>query len=140
MKRPQVPRSEYKKFIKGLSLKELKMVFVSATVEEKFTPPANLKIQDASSYEMLNKDKIKVVHKYHIEGTKRGDDKAGFKVEVHYILLYSSKIPMTKEIFQIFAKSSLRLHTWPYFRQFVHQLTLNMHLPPIVLDTIKIPA
>lgn len=140
MKKLVVPRGEYKKFVKGISLKELKIVSIKASVEELFTPPAKLKIRDTADYETLSDSQIKILHKYSIEGIKKGEDKAGFIVEVHYILLYSSTIPMTKAIFNIFAKSSLRLHTWPYFRQFVHQMTLNMHLPPIILDTIKIPT
>jgi len=140
MKKMRVSKIEYRKFIKGLTLDEIKMISIKATVEKGFQPPASLSIKDKASYELTDEKRIEVSQTYTLEGTKKGGEKPGFIVEVRYLLRYSLKNPMQKAYFDIFKKSSLRLHTWPYFRQCVHQMTLNMHLPPLVLDTIQIPT
>lgn len=140
MKEIKVAKSEYRKFIKGLTLNEIKMTSLKATVDKNFEPPAGLLIKDEASYESIDEKKIEVKQIYTLKGKKKDADKPGFAVEIHYLLKYTLKIPINKAYFNIFAKSSLRLQTWPYFRQCVHQMTLNMNLPPIVLDTIQIPT
>ena len=103
-------------------------------------PPANLKIKDDSKYENLENKQIKITLHYHLEAVKPNSDKPGLLIDLTYVLLYSSEMTMTDDIFKIYKQSSLRVQTWPYFRQFVHQITLDMHLPPLVLDTIKSPV
>jgi preprotein translocase subunit SecB len=140
MKKPKVSKREYRNFIKGLTLNEIKMTFLKATVDKNFGPPADLFIKDKATFESSGDNTIEVSQKYTLEGTKKGAEKAGFTIEIHYLLKYTLKTPMKKAYFDIYKNSSLRLHTWPYFRQCVHQMTLNMHLPPLVLDTIQIPT
>lgn len=140
MKKSKLSPAKYREFIKGTGLKELKVVFLQASVKETFKPPAQIHIKADSSYKKLKGNKIKVLQKYKLECTKKGGNKPGFTVEIHYNILYSTKIPITEEIFEIFSQTSVRLHTWPYFRQIVHQMTMLMNLPPLVLDTIKIFA
>ena len=138
MKKSKLAPTKYRQFIKGVELKDLKMVFTQASVKETFKPPANINIKVGAKYKKLKNQKIKILQKYMIECTRKGKNKPGFTVEIHYNILYSTKIPITDEIFQIFSQTSVRLHTWPYFRQFVHQMTMLMNLPPLVLDRIKI--
>ncbi|MBA7510092.1 hypothetical protein ES705_02067 [subsurface metagenome] len=140
MKKIKVTKSEYKKFIKGLTFDEIKMTSLKATVDKTFEPPAGLSIKDEASFESIDEKKIEVKQIYTLKGKKKDADKPGFAIEIHYLLKYTLKIPMKKAYFDIYKNSSLRLLTWPYFRQCVHQMTLNMHLPPLVLDTIQIPT
>ena len=140
MNEKKLSPKKYRNFIKDLELKELKVILTKASVKETFKPPASIHIKVGSGYKKLKNKKVKVIQKYKLECVKKGKEKPGFTIEIHYSLLYTSKIPINKEIFEIFSQSSLRLHTWPYFRQFVHQMTMLMNLPPLVLDTIKIFA
>lgn len=140
MKKEIVSKEEYGKFIKSLNLKELKLISINTSVIDQFMPPANLKIKDDSKYENLENKQIKITMHYHLEAVKPNSDKPGLLIDLTYVLLYSSEMTMTDDIFKIYKQSSLRVQTWPYFRQFVHQITLDMHLPPLVLDTIKSPV
>jgi preprotein translocase subunit SecB len=140
MKKEIVSKENYGNFIKNLNLKELKLISANTSVVDQFVPPANLKINDDSKYENLENKQIKITMRYHLEAVKPDTDKPGLIIDLTYVLLYSSEIPMTDDIFKIYKQSSLRVQTWPYFRQFVHQITLDMHLPPLVLDTIKSPV
>lgn len=138
MSKNKISPKEYKKFIQGLELKDLKVVYTKASVKESFTPPASVKLKMTPSYKLLKDNRVKVIHEYKLECVRKGRKNPGFVVEVRYIVLYSSKSPMTKELFKIFSESSLLLHTWPYFRQYVHQMTFLMNLPPLILDTVKV--
>ena len=140
MKNISISHEDYGKFINKLILNELKLISVNASVVDQFVPPANLKINDESKCENLENKQIKITMHYRLEAVKPDTDKPGLVVDLTYILLYSSEIPMSDDIFKIYKQSSLRVQTWPYFRQFVHQITLDMHLPPLVLDTIKSPV
>jgi preprotein translocase subunit SecB len=140
MKRDAVSKVDYGNFIKNLNLKELKLISVNTSLDDSFAPPANLKINDDSKYENFGDKQIKITIHYHLEAVKKESEKPGLVVDITYALIYSSEIPMTDDIFKIYKQSSLRVQTWPYFRQFVHQITLDMHLPPLVLDTIKSPV
>jgi len=138
MKKKKLSPAKYREFIKGVGLEELKVVFMQSSVKETFKTPAQIHIKADSSYKKLKSNKIKVLQKYKLECTRKMKDKPGFTVEIHYSILYSTKIPITDEIFNIFSRTSVRLHTWPYFRQIVHQMTMLMNLPALVLDTIEI--
>ncbi len=137
-KRRNVSKFEYQKFIKGLSLDEFKIVALEASVQPDFGVPADLKIQDKSVYESLGGNRYRVNQTYTLRCTKKGDKKPGFIVEVTYVLCYTAKTPIKEAYFDIFRRSSLRLQTWSYFRQLVHQLSMYMNLPPLVLDIMKI--
>jgi len=138
MKKEDKFKKEYRDFIRGLNINELKMITLKATVEKKFEPPARILVKDSANYEIINDNTFEVIQVYNIDAKKDNEDKAGLQVEITYLIKYSIKIPMKKEYFDAFKDSSLRLHTWPYVRQFIHQITLNMNLPPIILGTLPI--
>jgi preprotein translocase subunit SecB len=132
-----MPPTEYKKFIQGLHLESIKVISANFKVTESFGPPAEIKIKDDSSYKNQPRDKMIVSIKYTLLGVQKNKAKQGLSIDVNYNLTYSSKRLMDDKIFNIFSESSLRIQTWPYFRQFVHQMSFYMNIPPLVLDTIK---
>ena len=138
MSEVKVTQEQYSRFIDGMTLKAIKIMGINAKVDEKFNAPANVKIQEESSYSKIDDKNIKIYQKYVIEASKNDDSNAKFMIEVHYSLLYSVTIPIDDEIFKIFSKSSLLLQTWPFLRQLAHQMTYYMNLPPLVLDVIKV--
>lgn len=134
----KISPEKYAQFIEGLTLDDIKINFVNAKVDPAFMPPANLSLKDESSYQIHSDGKLQIVQKYIIEARKPESSDANLAIEVQYVLLYKTLIPMTDEIFDIFKQGSLRLQTWPFLRQFVHQMTYYMHLPPLILDVIKV--
>jgi len=138
MKEKKVTPQMYKKFITKLSLKEIKMLSAAAKVEKDFSPPASVKIKDNKKYEVLGEGSFRVLQEYTLQATESGEKRIRFEVKALYSLIYSSEVPITDEIFKIFSYSNLTLHTWPYFRQFVHEMTLRMNLPPLLLDVIRV--
>ncbi|MCK4526867.1 protein-export chaperone SecB [candidate division WOR-3 bacterium] len=137
MVKEKVSSNVYNKFISGLNLMEIKIAYSEAKVEENFSPPAEVEIEENKKYEKLKDGKFVVTHEYLIKGIEEGEKEAGFYINVIYKLTYQSKTPLTKKIFNIFSEISLPLHTWPYFRQFVQEMSGRMGLPALTLDLLK---
>lgn len=126
---------KYNEFLKELELKELKLSYMKASATQDFAPPASYNIGRKATYEKAKRGRFSVKQIYILKSIKEGKKEPGLIIEVHYILEYSSKKQISEKIFNIFSQGSLYLHTWPYFRQIVHQMTLYMDLPPLLLDT-----
>ncbi len=137
MSAKKISKKGYENFINGLTLKEIKIVSCSAEVKENFSTPANLKLTEHTKYVKKSGRFIAYIE-YKLEGIKKGEKKKGFEVKVEYKVSYDTEIPITNEIFKIFSQTSLRLHTWPYFREIVNEMTIRMGLPPLVLDVLKV--
>ncbi len=138
MKKEKINSIKYKNFIDGLKLLNIRILSSGTSVDEKFLPPANLELNQRKKYIKTEGNIFKVIHEYTLKGIKNGEANPGFKIKVKYQIIYKSDIPITDDIFKIFSQTNLLLHTWPYFRQFVHEMTNRMGLPPLVLDVLKI--
>ena len=125
----------YNDFIKGLSLKKLFVLESQAEREEDFKLPAKVTIEKEQTYKN-EKDKTKVYIQYVLKAIEEGKKEPGVSISIKYLLEYKSDVEMTNEFFDKFAKTSLLIETWPYFRQYVHETVLNMDLPALVLDVL----
>ena len=125
----------YNDFIKGLSLKKLFVLESQAEREEDFKLPAKVTIEKEQTYKN-EKDKTKVYIQYVLKAIEEGKKEPGVSISIKYLLECRSDVEMTNEFFDKFAKTSLLIETWPYFRQYVHETVLNMDLPALVLDVL----
>jgi len=53
-------------------------------------------------------------------------------------LLLKSKEKFTDEFFDVYKEVSLKLNTWPYFREFVNNITSRMNIPPLTIPFFKV--
>lgn len=56
-----------------------------------------------------------------------------FDLNATYTLQYALNKPLPEEFFVIFSHYTLPLQTFPYFREFVHSISLRMAIPSFVL-------
>ena len=124
----------YTEFIKNLHLKRFYTLKLSSKREEDFHLPAKISIQRIAKFKNTDKDAIKVYNTYTLNAVQEGKKEPGLLVSVTYYLIFNSKIEMTEEFFERFSASSLVIETWPYFRNLVHETTMQMGLPSLVLD------
>ena len=136
MAKKKVSKERYEKFINSLELKDLKLVELHVKLEEWFKPPAEIKIEEKARYEKEEEKEFRVFQEYRLQGLK--DGKAGMEIDAVYLVSYASEVPIDDGIFKIFSTTGLLLHTWPYFRELVNSMTLRMHLPPLVLDVVRV--
>lgn len=55
------------------------------------------------------------------------------KIECVFQTHFHGKKPVDKQFAERFTRSELRLVVWPYFRQFVSDMTAKMAIPPIIV-------
>ena len=136
-KKNKISPKKYNEFIEGLTLQDITLVYSESKAEEGFSLPADITTEFSEDYKKLEKGGFIVIYEYKLKAIVKDKKKPGFHIHATYNLAYQSKVPINKEIFEIFSKISLPLHTWPYFRQFVQEMTLRMGLPPLILDILK---
>lgn len=124
----------FNEFIQNLHLKNLRVFELSSKRKEDFLPPAKVDITRESKFENIGKSEIKMYITYSLSAIQKGKKEPGLLVSVTYCLIFNSKIGMTEEFFERFSASSLVIKTWPYFRNLVHETTMQMGLPSLVLD------
>jgi len=124
----------YSEFIKELHLKHFYQLNITASRNEVFSLPAKIHIKNEAEFKNEEKNILKVYTTYKLTATEKGKKEPGMNISVAYLIIYSSKIKMSEEYFEKFSKSSLIVESWPYFRNLVHELTMRMGLPSLVLD------
>lgn len=136
----KISPEEYKKFIDNLRLLRIELIQTDFKREEVFEFPAKVTIKEDSKYNILDEKQglYSVLNHHQLTAVSKNKEKPGLKIDVTFKFTYQDTVPLTDEIFKIFSKQSLVLHSWPYFRQFVQDLAARAGLPPLVLDVIRI--
>ena len=131
-------KENYNKFLKTLKIENIELLKLTAEKDEKFSPEAKIKIEYEAEYS-YEKNTLKVYVLMKVVAIKKGQRKQGFKLTAKYLVKYRSEIKIDDEMFEIFKSTYLLLQIYPYFRNLVHETTLKMGLPPLILQAIKIP-
>jgi preprotein translocase subunit SecB len=135
-----VSKEEYKKFIDDLHLLRIELLKTDFNRDEVFEFPAQVTINNDASFKLLDKKQglYTVLNHHQLTAICRNKENPGLKIDVTFKFTYQSKIPLNDEIFKIFSKQSLVLHSWPYFRQLAQDLAARAGLPPLILDVVRI--
>lgn len=136
----KISPEEYKKFIDHLNLLRIELIKAEFERDEVFEFPAKVTIKDDSEYKLLDEKQglYNILNHHKLIAVSKNKEKPGLKIDVTFKFTYQDSIPLTDEIFKIFSKQSLVLHSWPYFRQFVQDLSSRAGLPPLTLDVIRL--
>jgi hypothetical protein len=81
----------------------------------------SISVRTRPSYENAH-GRIDMFHRYNLTVSAPEVGHPLAKLLVVFCVSYSSQIPMTDEAFAVFKEHSLPLTTWPYFREFVHNM------------------
>lgn len=129
-------RKEYNNFIRQIEIDDIRIVSAQVNILDSsyFPSSAEVKWRMKASYENAE-EQFNVSHRYNvtIRDKETNEDKA--KISVTFYVVYSSKIPINDDLFSIFKERNLPLNTWPYFREFVHNITLRIGWPPFIAPT-----
>jgi preprotein translocase subunit SecB len=132
----------YNEFIKGLELKNiyLKRGFVDFKTENSDVvrnPVFDFRTE--CSYAAVGEETFRVEDELSLAIRQKDQRKTDIMLQCTFVLLYTSKAPMSDEIFKTFSALNVPLNTWPYFREFVQSCTSRLGLPPLVLPLLKGP-
>jgi preprotein translocase subunit SecB len=134
---------DYKAYSKILGKLELKEIYLeSCSVShnrEDILKQKNLKVavKDKASH-IQQENKLIVTHKYDLN-VKTPETKRGFalKISICFVLIFHTEVSISKDFFDVFQKINLPLNSWPYFREFVQNMTQRMNIPPLTLPFVK---
>jgi hypothetical protein len=126
----------YNDFVAQIGIAALRIVSAQINILDYsyFPSSAEVKWRMRASYEKAE-DKFNVSHRYNVTILDKETKEAKAKISVTFYVVYSSKIPISDDLFEIFKVRNLPLNTWPYFREFVHNATMRMGWPPFISPT-----
>lgn len=93
----------------------------------KFNDSVDLKA-NGEQYEILNTWKLVVL----LEGVS----KEILSIEANYLVIFHSAKLLPNEFWDIFTKTSLHLIVYPYFREYVQNVTSRMNIPPLTMPIL----
>lgn len=132
-------RKEYGQIIRGVTLDEiyLESSSVAHNRESLLKRDLQITVRDRASYVQEN-NKVKVIHKYYLTAKESEmEKKFVIKISVCFCLVFLTDSPFSKEFFEIFKNINLPVNSWPYFREFVQNMTQRMNIPPITIPLLK---
>jgi hypothetical protein len=150
-KAPQISQDDYGAFIQGL---ELQNVLILETQAKRIAFPeqdAELGVEvkvlrtKCKSYA----DGFSVTATYELQVTQQpatDEEKEAIAptafgtFRVAFELVYTSQVSLSDALFEVFKTYNLPLNVWPYVRQHVHQQSVLMGLPALVLPVYRTPT
>ncbi len=129
---------EYRGILKSIDLNKIIVTSCSCNLDRaKMSPEMVIDLNDVASFRKLKKESVEVIHKYILEAKSQSKKEIFLTIKCDYILEYTAKKEITREFFDIYKKTSLLLNSWPFFREFVNNITSRMYIPPLTLPLLK---
>ena len=88
MGKKRVKPETYEKFIDTLSLEEIRIVSLKAKVDDKFAPPAEVRIDDKMEFTKLKDNAFIVTHEYILKCYQKGKKKTGLEIAATFQVKY----------------------------------------------------
>lgn len=135
----KVTPEEYGAFIAQLNISG---VYLSSSTLKRMRMP-NLE-GDLTFEEKFGRNKFEAteagfcaLYPYTISLVESGEETPFGEIRCVFAAEYTSEMPLTKELFEVFRDLNLPLNVWPYVREYVHSATHRMGLPTLVLRSLK---
>lgn len=141
IEKPKISPEEYKKIIGGIDLVSISMKDSKSFLNIDLKAPSeiSINIKDNTEFKIREEGEVLIFHKYFVDARKPESKSRYVQMEVTFLVRLVSKEAFTQEFFNIYKNVSLHLNTWPYFREFVNQITSRMGIPPLTLPLFKSP-
>ena len=132
-------RKIYNDFIGQIEIIDVRLM--SAKIENlgsmDYPSSAGIRVRRKAGYEN-REGGFDCSQRYNMTVTDTEKKKAAAKLSVVFSVAYTSGIPMSDELFNIFEEINLPLNTWPYFREFAHNSFGRMNWLGLIAPTYKI--
>lgn len=137
MKKYSIPPEKYHEILKGLELSDVFILESNFKIDrDKIGEGLQLKLRDAYSFKSKSKGKlVDMFSTFHLNGLNRENE--FFSVSCTFISVYHSDKRITKAFFDVYKDMSLRIMMWPYFREYINNVTSRMGLGHLVLPILK---
>lgn len=133
----------YNAFIKTLELKNLFLKEAQINyISEAIKLPVNVKESSEAKYinippNLITPNLIRVYHTYKVRIRGKDSSKDDIVIRCTFVVIYEAQRKMTDSLFNAFKIFNLRLNTWPYLREFIHNTLGRMNIPSIIAPIFK---
>jgi hypothetical protein len=141
--RTEPARTEYEAFVQSLNLLSVRFAKASVRAPRIFVadPARRLVSSTANTATYLNfAGGFLATLDFQFRGSWQDEPDSGVTAEAEVEVLYSSPVPMTAAMFQLFKNRHLGGHTWPYLREFLHSSLSRTGWPVHTLPMFRPPA
>ncbi|MBN1274657.1 MAG: protein-export chaperone SecB [Candidatus Aminicenantes bacterium] len=129
-----ISKEKYRKIINGLELIDIYLINSKSFVErEDIFARTKIRIKNEARYEELEENIVKIFHKYTLIGNSTEKRKKVINIESEFCLVYKIKEGFDEEFFNTFKEINLPVNSWPFFREFVFNITARMNIPPLTI-------
>jgi preprotein translocase subunit SecB len=133
-----MPPREYNAILDQIQLQDISLEECSAKIRrDRIAKADKIFLKGRISYEKEGENLVRIIHKYELVASSDAKRDFALKISGIFRLSYSSKVPLPDTFLEIFIDRTVPLHTWPYFREFVQNMTQRMNVPPLTLPLLK---
>lgn len=133
---------EYNSYLAKTELFEVRLIDANASLNlDKFAPnslksgPIMLSIEDKYQYSS-KKDIYMIAVNWSLNAKFEKDEEKFLVVTAKFSVILSNTDKLPKEFWNLYKKATLPLIVYPYFREFVQNITSRMNIPPLTLPII----
>lgn len=141
-KSPVLSPVEYKDLLSKIELSEVSLISSSTSINlTKMVPessslgPPQISITDDIK-RSKKKDQFQINANWHLTAKFEKDDKNFMDITASFNVLLLCKSFLPNNFWKIYNKSTLPLIVYPYFREFVQNMTARMNIPPLTLPIL----
>ena len=136
----EVSAAQYNEFLDGLDLKGIKLVSGSMKLMRETPRDSRLRVEtrSESTHSSSEAGRIKVNHNYIVDVKTSDSEEPALVVTCEFALVYLTKAEMTDEIWHRFSETNLFLNTWPYMREFVHNMLGRADILGIIAPVYRV--
>jgi len=128
----------YRKILHGLDLKNLFLTSCSSAIDRiNIGTEIKIRIDDNASFRKTENNEIEISQKYSLEARGQNSKRKFLAIKCEFCLVFSSKEEFSEEFFETFKKANLPINSWPFFREFVYNMTSRMYVPPLTIPLLK---
>ncbi len=88
--------------------------------------------------EALDEKSVTVYQSYDLTCYKKLKRDFAFKIKCEFEVVILQSQPLSEDFWEIYSNMNLRVNTWPYFREFVQNMTQRINVPPLTLPFSKV--
>lgn len=139
MEEIKVTPDEYREFIKGLTLHDIRLSegHVHSQRADVDASSHSLRIHEDAHFTPTSSG-FEVRHRYKLELEEEDTEKPCCgHIEAVFVLRFNSAVPISEDIFYIFRRMNLNMNTWPYWREYVQSSAARLGWPTITLPLVK---
>ncbi len=136
----KIEPSEYRSMLKAMQLEGIWLEECSAKLRKDRAADKSqveVSVTDKLSYEILSENLLNIVHSFELVATPGDKKEYVLKILSTFKLRYRSEVSLSEDFVEIFKNRNVPVNTWPYFREFIQNMTQRMNLPALTLPLLK---